>query len=76
VGDLAIVNMETNSDLLLFHNLVCNSNMPIMRVELETMLGEDLHKLLVVRLLELSKTGMYVTYPYLESHESREPVPS
>ncbi len=25
--------------------------------------------------LELSKTGMYVTYPYLESHESREPVP-
>jgi len=27
-------------------------------------------------LLELSKTGTYVTYPYLESHESREPVPS
>jgi hypothetical protein len=26
--------------------------------------------------LELSKTGTYVTYPYLESHESREPVPS
>ncbi len=25
-------------------------------------------------LLELSRTGMYVTYPYLESHESREPV--
>ena len=28
------------------------------------------------RLLELSKTGTYLTYPYLESHESREPVPS
>jgi hypothetical protein len=26
-------------------------------------------------LLELSRTGTYVTYPYLESHESREPVP-
>ena len=26
-------------------------------------------------LLELSKTGTYVTYPYLESHESRELVP-
>jgi hypothetical protein len=28
------------------------------------------------RLLELSRTGMYATYPYLESHKSREPVPS
>ncbi len=27
-------------------------------------------------MLELSRTGMYVTYPYLESHESREPVMS
>jgi len=26
--------------------------------------------------LELSKTSTYVRYPYLESHESREPVPS
>ncbi len=29
-----------------------------------------------VSLLELSRTDAYVTYPYLESHESREPVPS
>ena len=29
-----------------------------------------------IKVLELSKTGTYVTYPYLESHESREPVPS
>jgi hypothetical protein len=36
MGDLAIVNMETNSDLLLFHKL-------------ETMLGEALHTLIVVQ---------------------------
>ncbi len=29
-----------------------------------------------VHVLELSKMGTYVTYPYLESHKSREPVQS
>jgi hypothetical protein len=28
------------------------------------------------KLLELSRMGMYVTYPYIESHENRELVPS
>jgi hypothetical protein len=27
-------------------------------------------------MLELSRMGMYIMYPYLESHKSREPVPS
>ena len=47
MGDLAIVNMETDSDLLPFYNLVCNTS--IIRIELETMLGQALHKLLVVQ---------------------------
>ncbi len=46
MGDLAIINMETDGDLLPFHNLVCNT--PIIRTELETMLGKALYKLLVV----------------------------
>ncbi len=46
MGDLAIVNMEADGNLLPFYNLVCNT--PIIRVELETLLGKALHKLLVV----------------------------
>ncbi len=46
MGDLAIAKMETNSDLLPFHNLVCNTS--IIRIEFETLLGKALHKLLVV----------------------------
>jgi hypothetical protein len=46
MGDLAIINMEADGDLLSFYNLVCGS--PIIRVELETMLGKALHKLPVV----------------------------
>ncbi len=46
MGDLAIVNMEADGNLLPFYNLVCNT--PIMRIGLETMLGKALHKLLVV----------------------------
>jgi hypothetical protein len=47
VGDLAIVNMKTDGDLLPFHNLVCD--LSIIRIELETLLGQALHKLLVVQ---------------------------
>ncbi len=47
MGDLAILNMETDSDLLPFYNLVCNTS--IIRIELETLLGKALHKLLVVQ---------------------------
>ncbi len=47
MGDIAIVNMETDGDLLPFHNLVCDTS--ITRIELEILLGKALQKLLVVQ---------------------------
>ncbi len=44
MGDLAIVNIEADGNLLPFYNLICNA--PIIRVELETLLDKALHKLL------------------------------
>jgi hypothetical protein len=44
--ELAIINMEADGNLLPFYNPVCNA--PIKRVELESLLGKALCKLLVV----------------------------
>ena len=46
VGQLAVIHMEANSHLFPLDSLVGNT--PIVWVELEPMLGETLHELLVV----------------------------
>ncbi len=60
--DHIIVEIKPIQGIKLPHNLNLSPNSNLIRIPIE--------------LLELSRTGTYVTYPYLESHVSREPVPS